>query len=295
MKNYGCADIGGTNLKLGIINENLELVENISFKTPKSYDLLKEAVVDFFRTKNVAAVGICIPGTCSFGEIIFCPNLSFLNKSPLGEDVQSEMGVPVFLENDGNLAALGEYVLHEKDNIKNMVLITLGTGVGGGAVIDGKLFTSTISAFEAGHLVIEKGGLECGCGRKGCFEMYCSVSGLLNTYKELSYDKTVKSTGELIKLANMNDLMARLTFEKFADRLANGLADIANLLAPEKIKIGGGLSELSDYYLPSVIKIFSNLIYPAYKGITTIHCASSKNRAGMIGAAELCRQKLKNF
>ena len=196
-------------------------------------------------------------------------------------------GIKVLAENDANLAAYGEYVFGDKKSVQNMVFCTLGTGFGGGLILNGKLLQSNITLFEVGHLSINIQGRKCGCGRNGCLDEYCSTSGLTEIYKEITGSDSNINPYILSEKAKNNDNAAIKTFEEYGKLLAFAFANLAALFCPEKIKFGGGLSELSDYYMASLISEFESLLFPAYKGRVKIERAVLKNQAGMLGGAAL--------
>lgn len=283
---YLCFDIGGTNIKSCLTDENGNCLDKISVHTPKDYDdILAILIASAERINDFKACAVAVPGTCSpiSGEIIFAPNLTSLNGKNIKTDLEKALDVPVFIENDANLAALGEYYFVEKDNIKNMIFLTIGTGLGGGVVLNGELLTSDISLFEAGHINLEPDGRQCGCGKKGCLETYASIGGILSTYKDLSCSGKAENVNQIYNAAKNGDKAAQLTFEVFGGQLGIGMASLANTLVPQKIKIGGGISEMADAFLHHTMKIFSKNIYPAYKQRVSIELSSLKNEAGLRG------------
>ncbi|WP_164885371.1 ROK family protein [Geovibrio thiophilus] len=284
---YACFDIGATNLKMGVVDENGIFLEYESEKTPYTYEELIKRIRDFSLGNSCSAVGIGIPGNVSDGSA-YCPNLPVLNGHPLETDIEALTELPVSVENDANLAALGEYIFFETESTGNMILLTLGTGVGGGLILDGTLVTSESAAFEVGHITLNFNGEKCGCGKRGCFEYYCSMNGLVRSYNELSADVKFLKAADVYKQFKIGDKVAELAFDKYANSLAHGMASIANLFAPLKIKIGGGLSEMSDAYLHTAVKVFSKIVFPALKDKVVIETAAAKNRAGLLGAAALC-------
>lgn len=284
---YACFDIGATNLKMGVVDENGIFLGYESEKTPQDYAELTGKIRDFALDNSCSAIGIGIPGNVSGGSA-YCPNLPVLNGYPLEKDISEMTGLTVSIENDANLATLGEYIFFEAESTGNMILLTLGTGVGGGLILDGTLVTSESAAFEVGHITLNFNGEKCGCGKRGCFEYYCSMSGLVRSYNELSADVKFLKAADIYKQFKMGDKVAELAFENYANSLAHGMASIANLFAPLKIKIGGGLSEMSDAYLHTAVKVFSKIVFPALKDKVVIETATSKNRAGLLGAAALC-------
>jgi glucokinase len=287
---YLCFDIGGTNIKACITDGEGNCNEKMSVRTPEEYSAIIDIICGISKqAESCKAFGIAVPGTCmpKEGRVLFCPNLTSLNGQNIKEDVENIAGKPVFIENDANMATLGEYYFVERNNIKNMIFLTLGTGLGGGAVVNGSLLTSDISLFEAGHINIDPEGPLCGCGKRGCLESYVSISGILRTYRTLSNDKKAYNVNDIYNRYKNGDKVAALTFEVFAGYLANGMSTLANILVPEKIKIGGGISEMSDAFMPHTLKVFSRSIYPAYKKRVTIESAALKNNAGLAGCAAL--------
>lgn len=289
---YLCFDIGGTNIKAGLFTSDGVLIEKISSKTPGAYpDILRTIREIADKYPEYDAIGAAVPGTCmpQEGKVVFCPNLLTLNGMNLKNDIESMLKKPVYLENDANMAAFGEYYFHEQKNIRNMIFLTLGTGLGGGAIINGELLSSDISMFEAGHINIDPEGRKCGCGKKGCLETYVSVGGLLRTYNNLSSSEIeLDSANKVYNLYKSGDKVAALAYEVLGGYLAIGMATLANILVPEKIKIGGGLSEMSDAFLPNTYKVFAKHIYPAYKDRVLIELSSLRNNAGLSGCAAMC-------
>ena len=284
---FACFDIGGTNVKMGILDTYGHFYDYLSVKTPMDYEELLGLITDFALKHSCECAGIGIPGTVSKGNV-FCPNLAVLNNTKLAHDLKGLTGLDSYVENDANLATLGEYVFFEDISTRNMVLLTLGTGVGGGLILDGSLVSSEKAAFEVGHITINFEGEKCGCGKRGCFEYYCNMGGLLRCYNELCDDTKFSKAIDVYKKFKSGDKVAELTFEKYANNLAHGMASIANLFAPMKIKIGGGLSEMADAYLHNTVKVFSKIIFPSLKDKVIIEIAASKNKAGLLGAAALC-------
>jgi len=290
-----CFDIGGTNIKSCLTGLNGECLDKMAVQTPDSYEGIIDVLSSIAKASGVfEACGLAIPGTCSpvSGEILFCPNLTCLNNKNIKNDLEKLIKKTVFIENDANLAALGEYFYIEKDNIKNMIFLTIGTGLGGGAVLNGQLLTSDISMFEAGHINIDPDGRQCGCGKRGCLETYASIGGIIKTYESLSNGRKAENVNVIYNSMKNGDKIAALTFEVFGGFLGVGMATLANVLVPEKIKIGGGISELSDAFLPHTLKVFAKNIYPAYKNRVRIELSSLKNTAGLSGCSALCKTQM---
>lgn len=291
MEKVLCLDIGGSSIKSGLVDINGNILqENKNIIKNESYNGFLETVEEIVNNLDEKPAGIAaaLPGGYDIKEdTIFAPNLQILNGRHIKTDIEKMCGIKVLAENDANLAAYGEYVFGDKKSVQNMVFCTLGTGFGGGLILNGKLLQSNITLFEVGHLSINIQGRKCGCGRNGCLDEYCSTSGLTEIYKEITDSNSNINPYILSEKAKNNDNAAIKTFEEYGKLLAFAFANLAALFCPEKIKFGGGLSELSDYYMASLISEFESLLFPAYKGRVKIERAVLKNQAGMLGGAAL--------
>lgn len=291
MEKVLCLDIGGSSIKSGLVDINGNILqENKNIIKNESYNGFLETVEEIVNNLDEKPAGIAaaLPGGYDIKEdTIFAPNLQILNGRHIKTDIEKMCGIKVLAENDANLAAYGEYVFGDKKSVQNMVFCTLGTGFGGGLILNGKLLQSDITLFEVGHLSINIQGRKCGCGRNGCLDEYCSTSGLTEIYKEITGSNSNINPYILSEKAKNNDNAAIKTFEEYGKLLAFAFANLAALFCPEKIKFGGGLSELSDYYMASLISEFESLLFPAYKGRVKIERAVLKNQAGMLGGAAL--------
>ena len=291
MEKVLCLDIGGSSIKSGLVDINGNILqENKNIIKYESYNGFLETVEEIVNNLDEKPAGIAaaLPGGYDIKEdTIFAPNLQILNSRHIKTDIEKMCGIKVLAENDANLAAYGEYVFGDKKSVQNMVFCTLGTGFGGGLILNGKLLQSNITLFEVGHLSINIQGRKCGCGRNGCLDEYCSTSGLTEIYKEITGSNSNINPYILSEKAKNNDNAAIKTFEEYGKLLAFAFANLAALFCPEKIKFGGGLSELSDYYMASLISEFESLLFPAYKGRVKIERAVLKNQAGMLGGAAL--------
>lgn len=291
MEKVLCLDIGGSSIKSGLVDINGNILqENKNIIKNESYNGFLETVEEIVNNLDEKPAGIAaaLPGGYDIKEdTIFAPNLQILNGRHIKTDIEKMCGIKVLAENDANLAAYGEYVFGDKKSVQNMVFCTLGTGFGGGLILNGKLLQSNITLFEVGHLSINIHGRKCGCGRNGCLDEYCSTSGLIEIYKEITGSDSNINPYILSEKAKNNDNAAIKTFEEYGKLLAFAFANLAALFCPEKIKFGGGLSELSDYYMASLISEFESLLFPAYKGRVKIERAALKNQAGMLGGAAL--------
>ena len=311
-------DLGGTNIAAGLVNEEYKIIAKAS--VPTDADRGAEAIVDDIAAlckriceengiaiSDVDAIGIASPGAIdsAAGVVKYANNLPF-RMLPICEMVAERTGISdVRVENDANAAAWGEAVAGAAKGTKNSVMITLGTGVGGGIVIDGKLFGGFNGiAGELGHIVIEYDGKPCSCGRRGCWEAYSSATGLINMTKEklAECERTGRKTlmTELVakkgKVSGVTafdamrqgDEAGKEVVDMYLGYLSCGLTNMVNIFQPEVISIGGGVSNegqsLVDAVLPTIRKEQYGGNLPP---LTDIRIATLKNDAGIIGAALL--------
>ncbi len=291
MEKVLCLDIGGSSIKSGVVDRNGNILKEgryiLKEKTYKGFlDTVKTILEE--SGANISGIVTALPGGYDIkNDTIFAPNLQILNGRHIKTDLESLYGIKVTAENDANLAAYGEYVFGEKKSIDNMVFCTLGTGFGGGLILNRRLLQSNITLFEAGHMSIDIRGRQCGCGRKGCVDEYCSTPGLMEIWKNISRSEKSETPYTLKARADKKEESAVKTFEEFGKLLANVFANMTALFCPDKIKFGGGLSELSSYYIQPLLEEYEKIVFPAYKSRVKIEPAVLKNQAGMLGGAAL--------
>lgn len=282
-------DIGASSIKSGLVDINGVISEEKrTVIKEESYNGFIDAVKSIMSeiSEKPAGIAAALPGGYDIEkDEIFAPNLHILNGKHIRKDLENIFNIKVLAENDANLAAYGEYVFGDKKSVKNMVFCTLGSGFGGGLILNGKLLQSNITLFEIGHMSIDFHGRQCGCGRRGCLDEYCSTSGLKEIYKNIT-GKEINPV-QLGELASKGDNYALEAFSEYGRLLAGAFANISALFCPEKIKFGGGLSELAEYYMQALDEEFNKIIFPAYKGRVKIERAVLKNQAGMAGGAAL--------
>ena len=310
-------DIGGTGFKAGLVNEEGVIVSKLSVPMDAEHaefdrylartlaDITKQLLAENgLREEDLPYVGIGVPGPCDdkTGIFYFAPNLPVKNLE-LKELFREQLDLPVHIGNDANCAALGEYHAGAGKQYQSLVLITLGTGVGTGIILDGKLWTGCNGAgAEGGHIVVRPGGLPCGCGRKGCLEVYSSASGLIRMAREqmqtekesllwkLADQDAMNVTGRVVfRAAKEKDAVAERVLEEYVDILSEGCLDIINLLQPEAIVLGGGISGAEDALLldPLREKTYGRDLAKYSQPKTKIVKAQLGNDAGIIGAAFL--------
>ena len=321
MKYYVGIDLGGTNIVAGVVDGDYNIIAKASTKTncPRpekeiAEDMAKMAVQAVENAKltmdDIEWIGIGTPGIANSatGIVERANNLGFIN-TPLVKYVKEFIGrndTPVYIENDANAAAYGEYVAGAAKGAKNAVCITLGTGVGGGIIVDGKIYSgSNFGGAEIGHTVIEVDGPQCTCGRKGCFEVFSSATGLIRMTKEaMDADKT--SVMHKITLDRKGKVSARTSFEamrmgdpaakavvdKYIKYLAAGITNTINIFQPDVLCIGGGVCNEGDPLLLPMKEIVKKEVYTRNsKKNTEIVIAKLGNDAGIIGAAFLGKAK----
>ncbi len=306
-------DLGGTNMVVGLVDEEGRVIAKNSCPTrarrPQEaiandmanlvLDLLEKQSLS---TSDVTFFGLASPGIANSdtGVIEYANNLPFDHFS-VAEYMREKTGIQnILIGNDANAAALGEAVCGQAKGTKNSVLITLGTGVGGGIILNGKIHTGiNHSAGELGHIVIQHGGRKCTCGRRGCWETYSSAVGLIEMTREKMRERTDSAMWRLcdgdskrlsgktaFAAAKLGDEAAREVVGMYVEYLACGLTNIINIFQPEVLSIGGGISGEGEYLLEPVRRIVEFEQYTSSSPIKTRLCiATAGNDAGIIGAA----------
>lgn len=318
MKYYVGIDLGGTNIVAGVVNEKYEIIAKESTKTnlPRSAEeiindmviLAKTAVENANLTMNdIVSVGVGAPGTVNgeTGVIEYANNLKFENV-PLKKTLEKELNKPVYVNNDANVAAFGEYKAGSAKGSKNAIAITLGTGVGGGIVLDGDIYSgSNFAGAELGHIVINLDGSYCTCGRHGCFEAYCSATALIartifamvanksSAMWDICQHDLNKVNGKTaFDGKRIGDPTATEIVDTYIKYLACGVTSIINIFQPDILCIGGGICKEGDYLLKPLKELVSKEVYSKNsKKQTEIVIAKLGNDAGIIGAALLGENK----
>lgn len=291
-------DVGGTNLAAGLVDENGVIIERAGKSTDRGmttqslssdiYELAemlcKKKGIDFSKLKSL---GVCVPGTVNqdSGELEYANNLPNLC-GDLRAAVKEKFGnIPVYMENDANAAALGEYTAQKRNG--DFVMVTLGTGVGGGVIIAGKLLVGVnFAAAELGHMTIRYDGIPCSCGRKGCFEAYGSAEALKAQAKAKGMN--APDAKSVFDAYRKDDSVAKEVVSQYISYLAEGIANIINIFQPKTLCIGGGVSRADDILLPLLRNRVMPLVYSREAKVNTeIIAATLYNDAGIIGAANL--------
>jgi len=282
-------DLGGTKIRAGLIGrfdvkKEITLLTNAKQGRNKILKTLFEAI-DYVFQDDVKEIGIAVAGNTDGRKIIEATHIKSLNNLNLSQIISKKYGIKSFLENDANAFALAEYHFLKKKNpkLRNIVGITLGTGVGGGIIIDGEIYRGSFySAGEIGHMSIASNGIKCSCGNYDCFEVYCNGKALERYYYEFTKKKLQSTmiTNSLSK--DKNALKAVYEYSKY---LGIGLVNIANIFSPDYIVIGGGISKLNEIYKPA-IKHFKKYAIRAVKNTKIIKSRLGDNSI-IIGASLL--------
>lgn len=310
-KNYFGIDVGGTFVKGAIVTEDGKIV--VKDKIPTEYAKGGDAVVknigDLCRSlakkanleiSDITAIGMGVPGMIDGenGVVVATNNLGWKNY-PIAKKLESDVGLPVKIANDANAAALGEMKFGYGGIYKNIILLTLGTGVGGGIIIDGKIVEGNRGAgAELGHEVIELGGELCTCGRRGCLEAYASATAIIRDTKRAMQSHPDSKLWEIGSLDAVNgktafdyydtDVYAKEIVDSYIKHLACGIINYANIFRPEAIILGGGVCAQGDALINPLKKIVGEEIFGKDLGPQVeILTAKLENDAGSLGAAAL--------
>ncbi len=314
MKYYIGIDLGGTNIISGVVDEEYRILATAAMPTrlPRS---AKEIVKDMVKaTKeaidraglfmdDITSIGIGVPGTANkeTGLVEYANNLEFYNE-PLLQLLKEYFDKPIYFDNDANAAAYGEYLAGCGRGTKSLVMVTLGTGVGGGIVLNDKIYTgSNYAGGELGHISIKFDGKECNCGRRGCFEVYGSATALTSMARD-AMEKARDSKmweicgGDLDRVegktvfaaSKLSDRTAKEVLDTYIYYLSVGITDIINIFQPEVLCIGGGISKAGDMFLVPLKELVGRQVYTKNSNHQTkIRIATLNNDAGIIGAAML--------
>lgn len=313
MYNIGI-DLGGTFIKAGIVDGDNRIIAKNMIESHVDTNVdglcvrmvecaqgaLEEAGLSF---DDISTIGVGVPGAVDAknGVVVYCSNIKFRN-TPLAAMIKERTGKPVYLHNDANVAAYGEVVAGAAKGCKNVVVITLGTGVGGGVIIDGKIY-SGFNSFggELGHTVIVHNGEPCPCGRRGCLESYASATALIKQTRESMKTHTESRLWNICP--DISQINGKTAFDamrsgskagaeivnKYINYLGCGLTNFINIFQPEMLLIGGGISKEGETLLEPLRKILAVETYGSSMDApkTKIGVCTLRNDAGTIGAANL--------
>lgn len=312
MNYYIGIDVGGTFVKAGIVDENGNIVADgkIASECDKGGNKLAENAATLvmrlleksgISKDQIVGAGMGFPGFIDSknGIVVYSNNVR-LSDFPVVEIMQAKLGLKVKVANDANVAALGEKMFGAGKEYNDMVMITLGTGVGAGIIVDGKLFEGNRSAgAEIGHMLLVHGGEQCTCGRKGCFEAYSSATALIRDTRRAMQNHKDSLMWEIGSIDNVtgktpfdyakNDKYAAEVVNNYIEMLGSALTDIANIFRPEAIIIGGGVCAQGDNLIVPLKQKIQSELFGADFGSpeVVLRIAELGNKAGLLGAAAL--------
>jgi len=305
-------DVGGTKIAGGVVDEDGKILEELRVESPATdADAIEEAIaglVTELRSRHqIETVGVGAAGYIDKARavVLFAPNVAWRNEDLKGE-LEKRVELPVVIENDANAAAWGEFVYGAGHDVEDLLLVTVGTGVGGGLVLDGNVYRGANGVgAEIGHMRVVPNGILCGCGKHGCFEQYASGSALVRETRALALSGAMiaqgmlrradgdlsKITGPLItEAARQGDAGAIQQLAELGRWLGEGIASLTEILDPGVVVVGGGVSEADELLLAPTREAFAGqLVGRGFRPIPEIRKARLGNRAGLIGAADLSR------
>jgi glucokinase len=313
-------DLGGTKILAGVFTPQLKLQQTakLSTKSERGFDAVVARIARCVRDvvdeadlslKNIRAIGIGAPGAVDpvSGEVIFAPNLRWKD-APLKKELERALDLPVFVENDCNICTLGVHEVELKGKPRDLIGIFLGTGIGGGLILDGKLYSGfNKTAGELGHMVIQVGGPKCGCGNNGCFEALASRTAIFREIQKavkeggktvltemLGSDLAELKSGDLRKALRKGDKLVEKVVEDAAEYTGIAIANLINIFNPEVVVVGGGVIDaLEDEMMSIIVETALDYAMPGTtKGIEIV-ASKLGDLAGITGGAVLAKQRIK--
>jgi glucokinase len=305
-------DVGGTKIAAGVVDEKGTIVEHTRVVSPATdadamEDAIAKAIRDLRQRHEVEGVGIGAPGfvDAERATVLFAPNVAWRGE-PLRQEIEARVNLPVVVENDANAAAWGEFQYGAGHDVDDLLLVTVGTGVGGGLVLGGQLYRGAFGvAAEIGHMRVVPGGRLCGCGNRGCWEQYASGRAMMREVHEVARAGSPMTaalmeraggvveqiTGQMVtEAAREGDGFAQEMIGEVGRWLGEGIATLAAILDPALVAVGGGVAEAGDLLLAPAHSAFSNaLTGRRHRPELEIRTARLGNAAGLIGAADLTR------
>ncbi|MDT6980831.1 ROK family glucokinase [Levilactobacillus zymae] len=307
-------DLGGTTTKMAFITVDGEILTKWSIPTethddgshiiPNIIKSINEHITSSeFTTADFLGIGMGVPGPVDIenGTVLFAVNLNWKTRQRVRDQIQEGLGLQFILDNDANVASLGEYWKGAGEKDEDVVFVTLGTGVGGGVIAGGRLLHGVNGgAGELGHVTVQPNGYLCNCGKRGCLEQYASATGIVHVAADMAKDflgtsrlKEMEDNQESITskmifyLADNGDILANQVVDRVTYYLGLALANVANILNPANIIIGGGVSNAGNTLLQPTTRYFQENAFPAARDTTKLRLAQLGNDAGVIGAASL--------
>lgn len=308
-------DLGGTSAKLALMDLEGNILEKWSVVTDKAnkgqmiianlIHSIQDKLIEFnITTEDILGIGMGSPGSVDhIGKtVIGAYNLNWTDKQLIGQAFKEAFNLPFYIENDANIAAVGEQWKGAGNNDKDVVMVTLGTGVGGGIVVEGELLHgSTGTAGEIGHITVDpESVIECTCGKRGCLEAVASATGIVNlaihylanydedtVLKDILSEEEVLSSKDIFTAAAQGDELASFVVDKFCKYLGLAVSHIANTLNSSKIVLGGGVSQAGELLRSKVEQYSKEYMFPTIRPVTEIVIAKLGNDAGIYGACKI--------
>lgn len=306
-------DVGGTGIQIGVVNKEYKIIQegSIPTRTDLPFEEQLRQIADCivntvreagFSVNDIESVGIGIPGIASAktGEIIKCTNMGWFHM-PFRDVFMLYLDKPVHIDNDANVAALAESVAGVSAGTSSSVFITIGTGIGSGIIINGRIWSGAHHiGGELGHVIFDLGGVPCTCGNKGCLERYCSATALIRMAREAVSDcpdsliiRSVNMDPDKIEAktvfdaARAGDPLAVSVYKQYIDNLAQAIGSVVNLLDPEVIVLGGGVSKAGSFLLDPLTEEYTKYVLFNDQPLPPLKLAVLGSEAGIIGAAML--------
>ena len=306
-------DVGGTGIQVGVVNEMHQIIAEGSIPTQirLPFEVQIRQIVDCvlatvssagLSDADIESIGVGIPGIASSvtGEVIKCTNMNW-NHVPFRQVFSGMLDKPVYIDNDANVAALAESVAGVSAGSSSSVFITIGTGIGSGIILNGKIWNGAHGiGGELGHVILDLDGVPCTCGNHGCLERYCSATALIRMAREavadypdslmlssLGNDLTRIEAKTVFSCARKGDALARKVLQHYITCLAQAIAGVVNLLDPEIIVLGGGVSKAGSDLIDPLVKQFPRYVIYRDQPLPEIRLAILGSRAGILGAAML--------
>lgn len=309
-------DLGGTTIKFGLVDEHHYILNKTSIATQaqRSFETIAHDIastcINFlnnnqYQVEDLASVGIGVPSVVNphNKHVVYANNLNWKDVDLLGE-MKKTLDVPMFIADDADCAALGEVLAGAARGVQDALMITLGTGVGGGFIMKGQIYTGGDGyGCEPGHTILQMNGEACTCGRKGCLEAYTSITALIRDAKRAILRNPHSLMNQLIKqdldkldgriifeAADQKDSTAMAVVDQYHTYLAEGIASLHNALRPQVIILGGGISSRKEKLIQPLQAKLKDLVFAVdYLGLPNIVCAELGNDAGIVGAAFLTK------
>jgi glucokinase len=300
-------DVGGTKIAAGVVAPGGEVLSEVRYPSSGSR---KQLMKNIFRAIHEVSDGLDIGGVCLAvpgfvltreSKVVFSPNLPTIEGIPLKETLEEEIGWPVTVENDGNAAAWGEFCFGVGKEARHLILVTLGTGVGAGVILDGAIMHGAVGAGgELGHVIVHATGPRCECGNRGCLEAYASGNAIARRAREVAGERPESALGSLAaerrilgedvtELAGEGDEAASAVLDEAGKWLGVGLANFVNIFNPEVIAIGGGVATAGDLILSPAREEVRLRARPPSRDIVELKIATLGPESGVLGAAALAR------